>query len=272
MMKLGIGSYTFAWAVGVPGRMPERPMSACDLVEEASRLGVGLVQVCDNLPFLDLSEDKVDGFEGEVQRRGIAVEWGTRGLDPDVLRRNLALCRRFGCSVLRLVIDSAGDEPSADEAVERLAMVLPEFEQSGVVIAVENHDRFRVSTLAQMVEELGPTRVGITLDTVNSFGALETPQTVVEVLGPYTRCLHIKDFTVQRVWHQLGFTVEGCAAGDGQLDVPWLLRELDVRCRHDFNVVLETWVTPTEALDETIERERRWADEGVAYLRTLIPD
>ena len=38
--------------------------------------------------------------------------------------------------------------------------------------------------------------------------------------------LHIKEFTIHRVDHQLGFVIEGCPAGQGRLDVPWLLQEL----------------------------------------------
>ena len=30
-MRLGIGSYTYTWALGVPGHLPENPMTAADL-------------------------------------------------------------------------------------------------------------------------------------------------------------------------------------------------------------------------------------------------
>ena len=39
-MRLGIGSYTYTWAVGVPGHLPLRPLSAIDLLANASRLGL----------------------------------------------------------------------------------------------------------------------------------------------------------------------------------------------------------------------------------------
>ena len=50
------------------------------------------------------------------------------------------------------------------------------FEEAGVVLAIENHDKFSTDELVYMVEELGPSWVGICLDTVNSFGALEGPR------------------------------------------------------------------------------------------------
>ena len=49
-MQLGISSYTYTWAVGVPGSMPPKPLSAYDLVDKAFNLGLGVVQIADNLP------------------------------------------------------------------------------------------------------------------------------------------------------------------------------------------------------------------------------
>ena len=61
-MMLGLGSYTFAWAIGVPGHPPERPMNAFDLLDEAARLDVQLVQICDNLPLTQFSSAELGRF------------------------------------------------------------------------------------------------------------------------------------------------------------------------------------------------------------------
>lgn len=269
-MRLGIGTYTFAWAIGVPGALPARPMTPLDLLGEAVRLGTGVVQFCDNLPLVQLPERELDFFHQRARELGLELELGARGLAPENLRAHLRLARRFGCPFLRLVLDSPGDEPSAGDAVARLQAVLPEFEAAGVLLAIENHDRFQSATLARMIEQLGPHRAGVCLDTVNSFGALEGPDVVVKNLGRLTLCLHVKDFTLRRPSHQMGFVVEGCAAGRGRLNVPWLLEALKT-CPRPFNAILETWVTPGDSLEETLGRERAWAEEGVRYLRELIP-
>lgn len=270
-MRLGIGSYTFAWAIGVPGAKPAKPLDPFDLLEQAARFHVKVVQFCENLPLAKLSQRELDSFERRVRELGLEVELGTRGLATDNLRLNLRLAQRFGCSFLRLVIDSAGDEPAAEQAVAWLEPVLTEFEAAKVRLAIENHDRFGSATLAWIIQQLGPERVGVCLDTVNSFGALEGPEIVVQNLAPYTLCLHVKDFTVRRPPHQMGFVVEGCAAGQGRLDVPWLLAALKPS-PHSFNAILESWVTPGEALEATIARESAWADEGVRYLRRFIAE
>jgi sugar phosphate isomerase/epimerase len=89
-------------------------------------------------------------------------------------------------------------------------------------------------------------------------------------LGPWVVNLHIKDFAITRPDHKMGFTVEGRPAGQGRLDVPWLLETLRGVGR-DPNAILELWTPPQGDLAATIAVEDRWAAQSVAYLRELIP-
>ena len=264
-MRLGIGSYTYGWAVGAPC-----PMTAMDLLNRAAALGVGLVQVADNLPLHALSDGDLDRFADRASGMGIRVEVGTRGIAPDHLRTYLHLAQRLGSPILRVVIDSADHRPPVDEIVGTLQALMPAFERGGVVLAIENHDRFPAGVFARMLERIGSDYAGICLDTVNSFGALEGPEVVVDVLGPWAVNLHIKDFGIQRASHGMGFTVEGRPAGQGRLNVPWLLERLDVG--RDLNAILELWTPPEETLAATMAKEQAWAVESIAYLRQYIPD
>lgn len=270
-MKLGLSSYAYAWAIGVPGHAPARPMDACALLAEARRLGVRVLQVCDNLPLLRLAPGELSAFEHGAREAGIAVELGMRGLRHDEVVAHLALARRLGSPFLRVVADSRGDEPSAAEVVARLRALLPEARRCGVKLALENHDRFTAATLVSIVEQAGPADVGICLDTVNSFGALEGPEVVVGRLAPYTLNLHLKDFTIQRVPSMMGFTIAGAAAGEGRLDVPWLLAQLRTHGR-EVNAILESWPPFGPTLEATIALERAWAETGVRNMRRLIHD
>src|SRR6187455_3438660 len=101
-MMLGLGSYTFAWAIGVPGHPPERPMNAFDLLDEAARLDVQLVQICDNLPLTQFSSAELDRFATRAEELKIQVELGTLGLDPENLRAYLELARRFNAPFVRV--------------------------------------------------------------------------------------------------------------------------------------------------------------------------
>lgn len=268
-MKLGVSSYTFAWAIGAPGYPPAVPMNAFDLLDLAHEFKVGVVQIADNLPLDHLTDAERARLRAQADAYGIQIEVGTRGIGADHLRRYLALAQYFGSPILRVVVDTRDDHPSPDGVIERLRPLLPDFAAAQVILAIENHDRFTTDALIHIVRRLDSSHVGICLDTVNSFGALEGPALVVERLGPWTVNLHIKDFAVRRADHNMGFTVEGRPAGQGQLDVPWLLREVGKHGR-DVNAILELWPPPGESLDATIAKERSWAEISVDYLQGVI--
>jgi len=270
-MRLGVSSYTYTWAIGVPGHPPDLPMTAVDLLNTSAGLGVHVVQVADNLPLDQLSSAELDDFENRASELDVAVEVGTRGISPDHLRTYLRLAERFRSPILRVVIDTAGHHPPEDEVVDTIRAIMPEFEQADVCLAIENHDRFTAGAFTRMIERVGSDCVGICLDTVNSFGALEGPEVVVDVLGPWTINLHVKDFAIFRASHLMGFTVEGRPAGQGRLDVPWLVGRLRDLGR-DPNAILELWTPPEDTLSATIAKERAWAETSVEYLRGLIPD
>jgi sugar phosphate isomerase/epimerase len=267
-VQLGISSYTYTWGVGVPGHVPPRRLSALDLLEKARVLGVSGVQFADNLPLHSLSEDDLKRLADRAAELGLWVEVGTRGIQAQHLRACLALAVRFHSPILRVVIDTPDYNPSPQEAVDRLRPLQPDFERAGVTLAIENHDRFPVKTLAGMVQALSVRWVGICLDTVNSFGAMESPELVVDALAPLTVNLHLKDFTIYRPAHNLGFIVEGRPAGQGRLEIPWLLERLKQE-RRDCNAILELWTPPAGTIEETLKREETWARESVAYLKGI---
>jgi sugar phosphate isomerase/epimerase len=269
-MRLGLSSYAFTWAVGVPGQTPVRPLAATDLIERASELGVYVVQYADNMPLDRLSTEELEDLERRATELGISIEVGTRGIDHDHLRGYLRLAERLKSPIVRIVIDTPGRQPSEDDVVQGLRGIVPEFERAGVCLAIENHDRFKARVLAGIIERLGSECVGICLDTVNSFGALEGPEVVLDVLKPHVVNLHVKDFAVARASHMMGFAVEGRPAGQGHLDVPWLLDELR-GLEWDLNAILELWTPPEKSLSATIDKEAAWAAASIEYLRTLIP-
>jgi sugar phosphate isomerase/epimerase len=239
-------------------------------MERASELGVYVVQFADNLPLDRLSAEELEDVERRAVRLDISIEVGTRGIGHDHLRTYLHLAEQLNSPILRIVIDTPGRQPSEDEVVQALRGIAPEFEGAGVYLAIENHDRFRAKVLAGIIERIGSEWVGICLDTVNSFGALEGPEAVLEVLKPYVVNLHVKDFAVARASHMMGFAVEGRPAGQGQLDVPWLLDELR-GLERGLNAILELWTPPEKSLPATIDKEAAWAAASIEYLRTLIP-
>jgi len=246
-------------------------MTALDLLSQARRLGVRLVQIADNLPLDQLSEGELAALETQAEESEIALEIGTRGIGTDHLLRYFQLAERFASPILRIVVDTATHLPTPAEIVAQVEAVLPRCAEAGITLAIENHDRFDTGTLLHILNEVNSPYLGICLDTVNSFGALEAPQVVIERLGPWAVNLHVKDFAIRRANHMMGFTIEGRPAGKGQLNIPSLLERLGGVDRK-MSAILELWTPPEEKLEATLQREQTWAASSVAYLRTLIED
>jgi sugar phosphate isomerase/epimerase len=265
-MRLGISSWTYPWALGVSGFAPPQPFTLADLLERASALKVGVVQIADNLPLHKLDAVELCEVRDEAASLGLIVEVGTRGVEPAHLLCYLRLALEFGGKLVRTLTHTIESQPSLEQAEQWIREALPEFEAAGVVLGLDNYERHSCRDLAAMVRRLESPYVGVCLDTVNSLGALETPEHVVETLGPLTVNLHIKDFVIERVPQMMGFVVRGAPAGSGKLAIPWLLAQM--HARNGVSAVLEQWPPLGESIEVTVAREREWAEQGVRYLRS----
>ena len=62
-MRAGRSSYTYTWAVGVPGHSPNEPLTLAQLLERAASLGVSVLQIADNLPVHTVPKRELEKFE-----------------------------------------------------------------------------------------------------------------------------------------------------------------------------------------------------------------
>src|SRR5579872_5570914 len=100
-MKLGISSYTYPWAIGLPGATPSHPLTPLQLLEKARDLGVGLVQYGPNMPLDKLPERQLDEVLDRASAWGIDLEMGTLGIEPEGLRKQLRFAKRIGAILLK---------------------------------------------------------------------------------------------------------------------------------------------------------------------------
>jgi len=198
-MKLGISTYTYTWAVGISNNMPEHPMNLEDLFVKARELDVGLIQVADNMPADRMSDSELEGHHEAAEALGIEIETGGRGMTESSLEKHIHIAEKLHSPLLRFVIDGQDYKPDMDTILGIISNALPVLEQKNIVLAIENYERFRTRDFANIIERTGSDYVGICLDSVNSLGAGEGIQTVVEMLGPLTVNLHIKEFTIKRI-------------------------------------------------------------------------
>ena len=267
-MLLGISSFSYGWSVGVPLQMPERPFSAVDLVKRTHDFGVSCLQIGDNLPLHTLVDSQRRELKSLLTTYDIRLEIGARGLTEKHLREYIEVAVYFNSPLLRFVTDIEDYEPTTSSIIAILRGALSDLRDSGITLGIENHDRFKVAELSAVMNTVGDPTVGICLDTVNSLGAGEDLERVIGELAPFTVNLHIKDFTITREPHKMGFFVSGAPAGQGMLDIPQLLHRLSTYGRCE-SAILEQWVPPDNTLNGTINREEQWASESIQYLSQL---
>lgn len=269
LMQPGISSYTYTWAVGVPGSLPEKPLSAFGLIDKANLSGLNLVQIADNLPLENRTDDQIADLYNYAAGKNISIEMGGRGLTPEHTYKCLLTATKLHSPILRMVIDGAGFEPDLKTINSIIRELLPEFESRKIRLAIENHDRFKAREFEQIVQIAGSEMVGICLDSVNSMGAGEGFETVSEILLPYTINLHLKDFSIRRVSHKMGIIIEGTPAGKGILNIEALISKLSERntCQ---SAILELWTPPEARIEDTIRKEEQWAGESITFLKKMF--
>jgi len=271
-MELGISSWSLPWSIGVRGYpRPARPLDVVGLLEKAVEAGVSVVQIADNLPLHELLEPELDRLREAARARGLTLEAGTRGLEPEHLTRYITIARRIGARVLRTVLSGSlcGAEQLA-KAEDGIRHVLPALDQQGVTLALENNEAFSAVEFAGLVRRIGSPLLGICLDTANSLGRPETLEMVVEHLAEHTVMLHAKDYDIRRIETRMGFSVVGQPAGDGRVDFNWVLAELRELGRDQISVIVEHWPPFEGTIEATVRIEEEWLTRSVRWLRSKL--
>jgi len=268
-LQLGLSSYTYTWAVGVPGSQASRTFSAYDLVDKAGAYGLRLVQIADNLPLEGMTDEQLFDLYRYSGKQDVALEMGSRGLTLEHTFKCLETAQKLHSPILRMVIDKPGYEPDLIQIISIIKELLPELRSRKIRLAIENHDRLKAREFEEIIRSVGNEWVGICLDSVNSMGAGEGFGTVSEILIPYTINLHIKDFIIFRVSHKMGFVIEGRPAGQGILNISRLVSTLSEsgQCQ---SAILELWTPPEPTIEDTIRKEEKWASESIDYLKHIF--
>ncbi len=166
--------------------------------------------------------------------------------------------------ILRFSIDGADYKPRVEEVVAIIKNSLPELKNRGIILALENHERLYTHEFSEMMQAISDPAVGICLDCANSLGVGEGFHEVVNALAPFTVNFHLKEVFIKRKYHMMGFDIEGRPFGEGRLPLEWMLQQLPAKCKTG---ILEQWTPPDDDLQDTIKKEREWAEKSIAYLK-----
>lgn len=261
-MILGVSTYAVPWSMGVCGYPhPEPPLSLYGFLDLAAECSISLVQIGDNCPVESMTAQEHVELRKALEQRKLSVEVATRGTNPEHLMKHLEICRTIGARLCRTVVTSK----NAMDSMNELLYIAEMFQESDVRLAIENHGLHTAEELKHLLEVLNHPAVGSCVDTTNSFSLLEGPEQVLTTLLPLSFNVHIKQFEIHRVRHQMGFELNGAPADSGQLDIPKTLSMIE-NCGRSPTVILEQWVPFAGDIGATVEREINWFRRSVEYL------
>jgi 3-oxoisoapionate decarboxylase len=110
-VTIGLGTYAFFWQWHDTA---ENPLTLAQMIDRTADLGVGVFQICD-YPLLESYEpDDLDRLSSHASRRGVRLELGTRGIQPEHLRSYLDIGRRLDATMLRSMINTGDHRPNPD--------------------------------------------------------------------------------------------------------------------------------------------------------------
>lgn len=265
-MAIGLSTYSFFWRAS--DKVP-RPMDLPAMLAETAELGATVFQICDYPGLETLSSDALRELRAQADELGLVLELGTRGVQPEHLRKYLEYARLLDARVLRSMFNSATHKPNLEEAVGLLRTALPAFVEQDVKLALETYEQVPTRTLLDAVERVDSPWLGICLDPGNCVAALERP---VDVIGmttaPVNRVLnlHVKDFGFSRRDGWVGFTYAGTPLGQGLLDYAALNAAVRPNQR-GVNQIIEHWLPWQADAPSTCALEAEWTRHNLAYLQ-----
>ena len=261
---IGLGTYAFFWQHS--DRVDE-PLSLRGAFEHTRALDVDLFQICDYAPLEGFTDREIAEAAAAARDLGLAIELGTKGIEPAHLERFLRLADAFDARLVRSMVYAPHSRPTATEAQTWLRRALPAYESGDVTLALETYEQLPTTELVALVSSFGSRSLAICLDPGNVVARLERPRDCVELTADLVANVHVKDFAFARQDGWVGFTYGGAAMGTGLHDYPHLLETVRPRER-GINEIVEHWLAWQGDAQTTIRTEREWTRRTVEYLRS----
>lgn len=268
-MKLGLGTYCFRWSIGHKDRVPDRPMTAMEVLDFAISQGCEVVQYADNLPLDRLSATELDALAQHAAAHDVALELGTQAFNAPQVDLYLDIAGTIDARILRIALDGEDALRPIAELAAEFAPLLEKARHIDCRIAIENHFNYPSRRMVDLLSLIDDDRLGVCLDVANSICAGEWPMETVSILSPHAINLHLKDYEIVPDFYGAGFTITGRPLGQGRIDADAVLRALP---RHDdsMSVIVEHWMPFQSDFETTGRMEREWSAANLATARKAI--
>lgn len=271
--KIGIGSFTFRYAIGIKDCMPDRPMTPIDFIDAASNLGFNTIQLCENLKYAEYNTDSVISFAEKAKESNLIVELGMYGLTYDNLKKHIEIAKIFNSKFIRIVIGDLSDNHNIDRsyrmAIETISSIIEECKKRDIVIGLENHFDLPTPYILKILKEINDPYVGAVYDTTNAINFIERPEHTLELLLPYIKSVHLKDYQLKKA--EASIVMSGRILGEGQLNSKEILKTV-LTANPKASVIMEMTIRRREGLssEQVVLEEKLQIEKSARYLKNLM--
>ncbi len=156
----------------------------------------------------------------------------------DGMKRSIDGAAELGAPILRVFSGDEHPDAKYEDGLKRIlegfAACEPYAREARVVMALENHGVFagRSAQVNHIISSIASPWLRATLDTANFLFVDEEPLAAARNLATSAAWVHAKDYApcapdAEGAWPSLaGRYYEGCALGDGSVDLPGIVRAL----------------------------------------------
>ncbi len=238
LSDISLNIYSFGYAAGfmrdAARRLPPLDLEGLVRCALGHRLG-GVEFPIDRYFDIQHIDDGVSTVKA-IQDRGLRVFLDLETMDIAYLKALLPNFRAINMEVARVKMDQLGStiyggnrylsqtfSAAVSQFKSQLRELRPLLEDSGAVLAIENHQDLYSSELIAICEE-GRGTLGLTWDVGNSVSVIDSPDSFLASAGTLVRNVHLKDYTI--VPTERGVRLTRCPAGQGYVDFRAVLKQL----------------------------------------------
>ena len=289
-MKLGLHTYTLhLWGLGQNWGIQADPrpkeMNLLQLMDKAVEWGLDGLHItgCD-LETKDAA--RLAEVNEAAKAHGLYLEYNfslDEEFDPrltDTIPEGIAIARGIGADLAKLSLDIRRPRPlygscfhpevmrQLCDVYDQVMAALPLLEETGIRLALENHTETFADEILWLIHRIDHPLVGTCVDTVNSMGVLESPETAVEKLAPYAFNNHFCDHKLDR--DQFGIRFHGVALGDGDIDCLKTYKTIRDNSPTDRITFEIEWDMGEDPIEVAREKELDACIRSIKYAREVI--
>ena len=289
-MKLGLHTYSLhLWGLGqncgIHADPRPKEMNLIQLMDKALEWKLDGLHItgCD-LETKD--DDRLYEVRKAAEQRGLYLEYNF-SLDEefdlrltDTVQEGIKIAEKIGADLAKLSLDIRRPRPlygscfhpqvmrQLCDVYDQVTAEVSLLEKTGIKLALENHTETFADEILWLIKKINHPLVGACVDTVNSMGVLENPETAVEKLSPYAFSNHFCDHKLDR--DQFGIRFHGVALGDGDIDCFKTYKTIKDKSPTDRITFEIEWDMGEDSIEVAREKEMDACIRSIKYAREVL--